>query len=591
MGSAGDRIKLLDSLPGFAASWKEYMTAKDEPSPGSAPFQSKYKARSILVQLREQVEKITTTDSDQETEKMIILSILDFHRGVNHANTEEATQGERLLSASLRQLRPLGLKPSYVAATVDALNQIGILWSDWNEHRKAVTFFEEARDTYQQYKSIALQPPMPDPLDWETCSQMTEADRWEALETLYTYSSYYLAQVYGALKLADKSAENCLLTLQRQLKHKDLNKLTWALDCMTLSQYYFQNNAFILAYQCLTSSEYMLENIELPGDEDEDAGNSEDRDPLRRAKADVNWIWGKFFLAALQISGERLQDDGDAGKLAELTEEFKALSTTPLFEGLDAKSKRPVIPPNFATTYEEARTLFLEGLSTLTFAKQFFQLDGFVTDHVLLLQDMSQLYNRFAGFETDPARRYKLHKRRADSLETIVSAKLSPDHYLPQLQQVTYELATIHEAMMDARHDQYEACPENAEKMTLLREVWNMGKKAVDLYEEFVKLFNDPSTKRQPSPFSDPDDARTVMTARIRLAWLWSKLPVLPRKDGLTSDFKQEKILYLRKSFDQYQTIQDYYLTHGVPEFDDEIEVVTEMCKLLPEQIIQLQRQ
>jgi hypothetical protein len=57
-----------------------------------------------------------------------------------------------------------------------------------------------------------------------------------------------------------------------------------------------------------------------------------------------------------------------------------------LFPGLDAPSLKPQVPPSFAKTYEEARTLFLECLSNLSAAKAFFKLDGYVTDHVTIIQ-------------------------------------------------------------------------------------------------------------------------------------------------------------------------------------------------------------
>jgi hypothetical protein len=142
------------------------------------------------------------------------------------------------------------------------------------------------------------------PFAHEEEGEASNDDKWETLEILHTNTTYYLAQAYGALKLQDKSAEYCRLTLEKQLKRRNLNALTWALDCMTLSQYFTQKNAFRHGYQCLSSSDFMLTKVQIPDTVTEE-------DPLVRTKADVAWIWGKFYLRALEISAERRANNDD----------------------------------------------------------------------------------------------------------------------------------------------------------------------------------------------------------------------------------------------------------------------------------------
>lgn len=54
-------------------------------------------------------------------------------------------------------------------------------------------------------------------------------------------------------------------------------------------------------------------------------------------------------------------------------------------------------------------------------AKEYFQMDGYVTDHIEILQDHSSLFRALAFFEEDLERRCKMHKRRVDMLEPICS--------------------------------------------------------------------------------------------------------------------------------------------------------------------------
>ncbi len=46
-------------------------------------------------------------------------------------------------------------------------------------------------------------------------------------------------------------------------------------------------------------------------------------------------------------------------------------------------------------------------------------MDGYVTDHIEILQDHSSLFRSLAFFEEDLERRCKMHKRRVDMLEPI----------------------------------------------------------------------------------------------------------------------------------------------------------------------------
>jgi hypothetical protein len=191
-------------------------------------------------------------------------------------------------------------------------------------------------------------------------------------------------------------------------------------------------------------------------------------------------------------------------------------------------------------------------------------------------------------FEIDSARRYKLHRRRADFLKAIVDAKLSPHHYLPLIQEIIYELATSHEAMMDCKEEEFKAASAIQDRLRLARDANNLGLHAIQLYKEFVESYNDEATKKSPEPFKDPEDAKAVMTARIRMAWLWTKLHVIPTTEtSAYQDMRDQKIQYLKRSLEEYLVVNKYCMSYEIPEFDATFEVVQEMCELLPRQIEQ----
>lgn len=59
-----------------------------------------------------------------------------------------------------------------------------------------------------------------------------------------------------------------------------------------------------------------------------------------------------------------------------------------------------------ADTFEEARELFKKCLKAYNEALSFYVLDGFVTEHITVLQEISLLYRMIALFEPDLSRRW-----------------------------------------------------------------------------------------------------------------------------------------------------------------------------------------
>lgn len=61
----------------------------------------------------------------------------------------------------------------------------------------------------------------------------------QRMEELHTLTTFYLAQVYGFLKLPVSAANYCYLTLVRQLQSKlDLRNLDWASNCLQLAGFF-----------------------------------------------------------------------------------------------------------------------------------------------------------------------------------------------------------------------------------------------------------------------------------------------------------------------------------------------------------------
>ena len=94
------------------------------------------------------------------------------------------------------------------------------------------------------------------------------------------------------------------------------------------------------------------------------------------------------------------------------------------------------------STYKEAKEVFLFAQEQITIALAFFPLNGYVTDHIEVLQDASNLYKLLSKFELDEELKCRMQKRRIDLLEEP-SNSLNPQHYLMICRQMWYEIGTF----------------------------------------------------------------------------------------------------------------------------------------------------
>jgi hypothetical protein len=76
-----------------------------------------------------------------------------------------------------------------------------------------------------------------------------------------------------------------------------------------------------------------------------------------------------------------------------------------------------------------AYTVFKESYKRFQAALAWFQLDGFVTDHVNITMEVSTLYKHLAKFEPDAGTQSKLHKRRLRIVWPL-PAQLSMRHFM-----------------------------------------------------------------------------------------------------------------------------------------------------------------
>lgn len=226
--------------------------------------------------------------------------------------------------------------------------------------------------------------------------------------------------------------------------------------------------------------------------------------------------------------------------------------------------------------FQEAREIFLVGQNYVQEAKEFFQVDGYVTDHIEIVQDHSALFKVLAFFEEDYERRCKMHKRRIDMLEPIY-ADLNPQYYLLISRQLQFELADTYYEMMDLKV----AIGNRLEELDshTIKKINSLAQLAIKYYELFLDSLRNPD-KVFPEELEE-DVLRPAMVAKFHIARLYGKL--------ITSDSKKQ-LENMQTSLEYYMFLVDYCEKHpdAVRAVETELELSKEMMGLLPTRIERL---
>ncbi|CAO2608239.1 KIF-binding protein [Lemmus lemmus] len=580
-------------------------------NPEKEPYKSKYSARALLEEVRALLGPAPEDDDERAADdgpgdqalgaaeprdaegpgelRALRLAVIEFHLGVNHIDTEELSAGEEHLVRCLSLLRPFRLSLGCVSLYIQAQNNLGILWSEREEIETARSYLESSEALYNQYMKEIGSPPL-DPTEHFLPEEerLTEQERSKRFEKVYTHNLYYLAQVYQHMEMFEKAAHYCHSTLKRQLEHNAYHPLEWAINAATLSQFYINKLCFMEARHCLSAANVIFgQTGKIPATEDSKYPEAEGDVPelYHQRKGEIARCWIKYCLTLLQNAQLSMQDN--IGELdLDKQSELRALRKKELDEE-ESIRKRAV---QFGTgelcdaisaveekvrylrplDFEEARELFLLGQHYVSEAKEFFQIDGYVTDHIEVVQDHSALFKVLSFFETDMERRCKMHKRRIAMLEPLI-VDLNPQYYLLVNRQIQFEIAHTYYDMMDLK-------VAIADKLRdpdshIVKKINSLNKSALKYYQLFLDSLRDPN-KVFPEHIGE-DVLRPAMLAKFRVARLYGRI--------ITSDPKKE-LENLATSLEHYRFIVDYCDTHpeAAQEIEVELELSKEMVSLLP---------
>uniref|UniRef100_A0A4W6G135 KIF-binding protein n=1 Tax=Lates calcarifer TaxID=8187 RepID=A0A4W6G135_LATCA len=574
--------------------------------PENDPFRSKYKARELLREIYCSLKSFEVSEGEEDgggesgdprpSEQPVDgqredgfgqgfsgdspaglraakLGAVEYYLGVNHVDTEELSAGQEHLMNCMKLLGRCSVSSENVSLFIHVRNQLGILWAGRDETETAQGFLETAESIYQHY--------------------MKEV----RFELAYTHTMYYLAQVYKNLGQTERAATYCHSTLQRQLQLNQFNPMEWALNAATLSQYYITKGRYMEGRHCLSAATVISGLAgEVPSEAaaQESETENERREQLRQKRAEIARCWIKYCLNLLQDAKKLLednigeldtdrQDELKRARRGEEEEEEKGRKSALLFGSEDTfdsiASLEEKVRCLFPLDFTEARAVFLVGQNYVTQAKEYFQMDGYVTDHIEILQDHSALFRALAFFEEDLERRCKMHKRRVDMLEPICT-DLNAQYYLMIRRQLMFELAETYSEMMDLKLTlaNRQADTQSLDSHTI-KKFNHLCSASAKYFQMFLDSLCSPEGK-VPEHLEE-EVLRPALVARFRVARLHSRL---------ISSSPSVQLDNLNRSLENYKYVVQYCETHpeAATTVETELELSKEMVGLLPLKINRL---
>eukprot|EP00466_Bigelowiella_natans_P006935 jgi/Bigna1/69975/fgenesh1_pg.10_\ len=549
--------------------------------PEKEPYKSKYKARQIINGLLAMLGEINVEEEEKAKEaKKIVkgkeepkamderkrawLGRLHHLMAVNYSETEEGGRSKPHLKRAKEclEVKPLQVKwcginhrnsNQYFAHTmivasfwvfvlgthpvelIDVYNHIGINRSNRQEfkehassrhvgdiHGCCVRLMTQAKTILQ--KAFAL---------YSDAKEEGKGEGKAELEAKHTLSLYFLAQVEGHLGNGTESAKLLAKTLHRQLTG-EIDAKDWVVNATSISGFYINSGHYKQADHMLQAAKKVL---------------------------DSRWA-----IPEAQVNGFK----DESVRMAQL------MNGEDFFPSL-----KLCRPESYAAcgTYKEARKAFLSGMKALTKAEKFFVLDGFVTEHIKILQEKSQFWKFLAQREEDLSRRAKMHKRRGNLLRPVLH-EISSSAYGNEIQQMADEVASSATIMLEIKEHLFPKLAKN-KRSDAVNKINKLAHTAILYYRLFIRGFHKNYGPDPPDKI-DAEIVKHYLTARFHIARLYSKIvgDTIPATCKLT-----------QSSLEEYKLIVKLAKKYDCKDFKEELQICKDMVDVLPAKIANWQRE
>mmetsp|Transcript_31830 Transcript_31830/g.79421 ORF Transcript_31830/g.79421 Transcript_31830/m.79421 type:complete len:689 (-) Transcript_31830:408-2474(-) len=551
-----DEAELAARVSSDLAECERFRAVVDD---DTTPFDARYDERRVLLRLVKVLDKYAEADAAHALAARTPLGVVCSLLGNNFVDTEETSAGAAPLS---RAIEMLGTGPRELLHRVDALNHMGMLCSEREQQPQALAHLTEAKDLYEQAMAtndLGYLTPL------DTACATPAAER---LERLHTHTLFYLAQVHGHLGDPLQSAVHAHATLRRQLARNDAEyePFEWCKNAMQLATFYPTVRAFAVAEHCLFAATHVLASIP---DEKRREPSGALSEKFQELRANIHLAWAGLMRAVLRAGRQEgsaagppvAPAVGDAAPiLLSISEErltfFRYLPALPA-------ASAECLDPSSLVDFEAARAVYKRGQRHALYAKAYFVLDGFVSDHIVAADFEAKLWGAVLLYETDAKRVLAMHKKRIALLQPLLDA-INPKAYHAIGRQLAFDLGQIYGDALDVRLLMLQGMPPGARDAKVLP----MVEANVKGLRRFLWFFKDAEGKDLDR--ADPDHEEVYLQAHFNIARAYGKL-----------DSREA----LGESLRAYEFIQSYATRHDVPCMREEIRMAREMCELLPTKV------
>lgn len=301
--------------------------------------------------------------------------------------------------------------------------------------------------------------------------------------------------------------------------------------------------------------------------------------------ADVSRCWAKYGILLLSMSKDRLVAKIESSEEKPIVEiDSKLIMNLNCLNNLKFEKievEVELIASNVTDKYlldfKDAKVVFLNVQKWLEKAKLFYTLKDQASDHVEIIQDMSQAYKYLSFFEENEDRQAKMHKRRIDLLEGVLE-EINEKYYGSTCQQIWIELGETFSEILDIKLDRLKSNHERPSPRMLVK-INNLAKFAIKYFTKFLH-----SLKFSKNGTFPEEMLRPALCAYFHLGRLYNKFITLDKSVQLEN---------IKKSLEAYTFIVNY--CERDERFEEimrlEIGICKDFMKLLPIKMNKLMRE
>lgn len=332
--------------------------------------------------------------------------------GVINFETEETQKAEQNLNSFLR-LQDSTFAEYYSSENakryIEARNTLCMIMFEREEFETAESHLKEAESMYLAFQA----------------SSSASSAKNASIESLYTVTCLFFAQVYSKTEDTANSAIYCERTLTRQVATGAYDPAQIAQFCLQLTSYYQGEKRWEQTLYVIAAAYSLSKSAQDP-----------------QLYAEISLFMAKFFVEYLE------SQQAEHSYVPSMTQElfkFDGIELDAQFVADQLGAAGPLIAIASAS---QADAWCSQACKWFSRALNYFELDGYTTEHVSICLERDHLLAVTAHFHSDRKAQKAIYKRRAAYLEPLIPT-LSPNHFFGLVQQLLFSTAEIYENIVD----------------------------------------------------------------------------------------------------------------------------------------------